>query len=122
MTLATSIIWQTLSGAMYRSLRVISGEVHPPPPNFVDDEQNFLRGSAAVIILFYSSLWAVKLSFLVFFRKLVQGVVRREQLWWCVLAITAGSYFGCIGTIQYNCLLPSFERIASECLRRFGNL
>ena len=115
MILATAIIWQTLSGAMYRSLRVISGEVYPPPPNFVNDEQNFLRGSAAVIILFYSSLWAVKLSFLIFFRRLVRGVMIQKQLWWCVLAITVGSYFVCIGVTEYNCLLPSYAQIASEC-------
>ena len=116
MILVTSIIWQQLSGAMFRSLRVIGGEVYPPPPNFVEDEQNFLRGSTAVIVLFYSSLWAVKVSFLIFFRRLVHGVVRQKQLWWCVLAITVGSYFVCIGTIEYNCLLPSYEEIASECV------
>lgn len=115
MILATSIIWQTLSGAMYRSLFVISGKVHHRPPTFVNDEQNFLHGSAVVIVLFYSSLWAVKLSFLFFFRRLVQGVARQEQLWWAVLAITVGSYFACIGTIEYNCLLPSFAKVASEC-------
>lgn len=115
MILATSIIWQALSGAMYRSLFVISGKVHPPPPTFVNDEQNFLRGSAVVILLFYSSLWTVKLSFLIFFRRLVRGVARQKQLWWAVLAITVGSYFACIGTIEYNCLLSSYAKIVSEC-------
>lgn len=115
MILATSIIWQTLSGAMYRSLFVISGKVHPPPPTFVNDEQNFLRGSAVVIALFYSSLWSVKLSFLIFFRRLVRGVARQEQLWWAVLAITVISYFACIGTIQYHCLHSSYAKILSEC-------
>lgn len=115
MILATSIIWQTLSGAMYRSLFVISGKVHHPPPTFVNDQQNFLHGSAVVIVLFYSSLWAVKLSFLFFFRRLVRGVARQKQLWWAVLAITVGSYFACIGTIEYKCLLSSFAKIVSEC-------
>lgn len=116
MMLATSIICQTLSGAMYRSFRSFSGEVSPPLPNFVIDVQNFLRGSAVVIMLFYSTLCAVKLSFLIFFRRLVQGVARQKQLWWCVLAITIGSYFVCIGTIEYNCLFPSYIKIASECI------
>ena len=116
MVLATAILWHNINGAMYRSLLVTSGEVYPAPPTFVNDEQTFLRGSVAVIVLFYSSLWTVKLSFLIFFRRLGLGVNRQKQLWWCVLAITVASYFCCIGTIEYNCLVPSFAKIASECV------
>lgn len=115
MILATAIIWQCIGDRMYQTIAVTSGQLFPPPATFVPDTESYLRASVAVIALFYSSLWAVKLSFLVFFRRLNENVRGQRIQWWCVFGFTLATYFTCIGTIEYNCLVPSFLEIARHC-------
>ena len=66
MNLATAITLQISVGRMYQSILVTSGRLSPPP-SFLKDKERLLRGELALIVLFYSSLWAVKFSFLLFF-------------------------------------------------------
>lgn len=100
---------------MYRGILATSGQVFPPPPSSEADVELFLWGFVAVINLFYSNLWTIKLSFLIFFRKLGQNVIGQKALWWGVSAFTAASYLVCIGNLEYNCLVHPFVQIASKC-------
>lgn len=115
MLLANAIIWQRAKTGLYLLLNVQSGRV-PPPANFNEEVGEYLHLSLVVLILFYSSLWCIKLSFLVFFKRLGRNVRRQKTIWWSVLAVVVASYFSVIGTVQYHCLIPSFE----EILRRYS--
>ena len=110
MFLANTVIWYINKDKLYETIDVGSGALFPPPASFPKAEREYLRGLIAVSILFYSSLWFVKFSFLVFFKPLGSQVVRGQcSLWWSVCIITVLSYFSTFGTIQYSCLMGTRE-------------
>ena len=109
MFLSSTVIWQVYKEDLYENLDVSSGLLFPPPESFPKDTEAYLKASVAVIIFFYSSLWFVKFSFLVFFRRLGDRVRGQNILWWVVAAITAATWLASLGTLDYPCLTGSFE-------------
>ena len=107
MLLTNTILWQVGRVALYQNIAVSTGKLNPPP-NFETETKRYLRNTVVIIIFFYSSLWAIKLSFLIFFKRLGQKVSRQRVLWWIVAVIVAASWFAVLGTIEYKCLLGSF--------------
>jgi hypothetical protein len=94
----------------------VSRGVRIPPPDFVTRSEVFLKASTAVIILFYSTLWSIKLSFLFFFRRLYINVSGGwMRFWWAIMVITIASWAVCIGNIDYKCLVRPLEEIALNC-------
>ena len=71
----------------------------------------YLGRSIVVIVFSYTGLWAIKLSFLTFFRPLGHNARNQKPVWWTVLAMTVTTYFAYLGTIEYHCLAGSFEYI-----------
>ena len=115
MLLASAIIWQAISKYMYQALYIASGELVAVSPTFIEDTQTYLRGSLAIIFLFTSGLWSVKVSFLLFFRRLSENVSGLKVHWWTAFSFTVASYFAGIGTIQYRCLAPAFMDVVINC-------
>ncbi|KAL8733782.1 MAG: hypothetical protein Q9181_003464 [Wetmoreana brouardii] len=76
--LINTIIWQERKEALYENIAVSTGQLYPPPADFAYQTESYLRSSNVVIVFFYTGLWSVKLSFLVFFKPLGQNV--RNQL------------------------------------------
>ena len=115
MILASSIIWQTQKDALYAQYELASGKA-TLTPQLVSQNQTLLRTQLSIIMMFYCSLWSVKLSFLLFFRRLQQGQnVKGQRIWWwCVMGFTIATWASCIGDIQYQCLVTSFEWIACK--------
>lgn len=116
MLVATAIIWHYAKVGLYVLSDVLSGQQRYPP-DFNSKVEGYLRLSLAVIILFYSSLWCVKLSFLIFFQRLGRNVRRQKIIWWSVLTVVVASYFAILGTPPFHCFLSRFEVIASEYVR-----
>lgn len=116
MLLATAITWQCISRYMYQAIYIGRGELAAISPTFVTDTQTYIRGQAAILILFTSGLWSVKTSFLLFFRRLSDGVSGQKGHWWIAFLLTLATYFGAIGTIPYRCLIPALENIAHYCV------
>ena len=112
--LINSIIWEVGVDAMYENVELAAGQLHIIPPNFPHRTEQYLRRSVVVIVFFYTGLWSIKLSFLLFFRRLGQNVRNQAIIWWVVLAITIASYFACVGTIEYHCLVSSFNYISGK--------
>ncbi|GME49708.1 hypothetical protein K490DRAFT_71845 [Neofusicoccum parvum] len=115
MALASTITWQCLAPNLYLSNAVTSGKLFPPPPDFVSKSETFLRGSVAIIFLFYTSLWCVKLSFLFFFRRLYMNMGRLMRIWWAFVIFAIATWAVCIGTIEYDCLVPPLAEIQARC-------
>lgn len=114
MVFATTVMWHHFAEAMFINNAVSRG-VQLPPIDFVERSETFLKGSAAIICLFYSTLWSVKLSFLFFFRRLYVNVGSWMRYWWVILAITVATWAACIGNIEYKCLISSLNYLVLHC-------
>ena len=100
---------------MYQFLAVDSGWLWPPPTDFEADSERYYRASLAVWVCYYTGIWAVKFSFLPFFKWLGQNVPRQHVLWWCVFTFTVAAYIVSIGDMPYACLTDSFDKLMQNC-------
>ncbi|KAL9032458.1 MAG: hypothetical protein Q9180_006489, partial [Flavoplaca navasiana] len=112
--LASTITWQIFTRDMYFVLGVSAG-LEMPDEDFSQVAGDYFKATLAVIILFYSALWCIKISFLLFFRRLGNNVRGQRRIWCPVFGVTVATYFACIGSIQYQCLVSSFEYLAINC-------
>lgn len=103
MLLTSAVIWQINKDKMYQGLAMTSGQL-AITPDALHEVTKYLRASTAVMIFFYSCLWSVKISFLIFFRRLGHNVRGQKHLWWFVMAVTLVSYFGSLSLVPYKCL------------------
>lgn len=111
--LVSAVLWQLQSGILYEQFGLGSGEV-VPGPDFLERYQKFMYYIAPFTILFYTSLWSIKISFLVFFYKL-GSTIRTHQIWgWVVAAITFASYVVCVADVQYECSFNNIQYIMSN--------
>ena len=110
MFLASAVIWQSQQKAMYEQFILSAGTVIPTPEQLAA-ERKFLRSQVATVGIYYTSLWMVKLSFLVFFRRLGQNVRGQRIWWWCVTGFTVATWVTCIGSMGFKCLLRSLDYI-----------
>lgn len=117
LALFTAMIFQIVARSMYQLMAVTSGQLWPPPTNFGKDTEGFTKSLLVVFVFFYTSLLAVKVSFLLFFKRLGQNVRWQKFLWWCVFAFTDATYLVSIGIIPYACLAVGFEESLSQCSR-----
>lgn len=113
--LATAIMWQFVSQYWYQIQEVASGHLYPPPATYIADSERYLRMSVPIIAFFYTGLWSVKLSFLLFFRRLGNKVRGQKLHCWIVTAFTLATWCTCIATIHYNCLVSPFMKIRVSC-------
>ena len=116
MALASAIIWQIYAKTMFTLMAVANGH-RLPGPTFVRDSESYCRATLAVFILFFSTLWAIKFSFLIFFKRLGENVKGQRILWWPIFGFTLATYFASIGVIQYHCLIASLETVNDVCIR-----
>lgn len=74
------------------------------PPDFENQLFRFHKISDAYLVLTYTSIFAVKFSFLFFFRVLVRRVHKMVVYWWIVVAVTAVAWIVCSISIFLPCL------------------
>ena len=122
MLLATSITWQIEAPILYEEYD-IQAQRKFPGPDFLVKYEKFLHSVAPLNILFYTTLWSVKLSFLMFFRRLGSKVNGHKVWWYVVLAITIAALIASVGDIDYRCSFNSIEWIiggSTPCQRSFN--
>lgn len=74
------------------------------PSDLFDQLFRFHKLSDAYLVLTYTSIFAVKFSFLFFFRVLVRRVHKMVVYWWIVIAITTVGWIVCVIGIFLPCL------------------
>lgn len=116
LALASAIVSQIFAESLFQLMLVLGGR-RLPSPSFVADSEGFLKASLAVIIFYYSTLWAIKISFLVFFKRLIKNVRRQELMWWPIFGFTMATYFVCMGIIPYNCLVSPLQQSMVICTK-----
>ena len=114
LALFSAICWQLVGGFLYDFLKVRSGQ-QAPHDNQVADIENYYTGQLVVLVFFYTSLYLVKFSFLLFFKRLGRNVQSQKYLWWPVFVFTIASYLTGIGTISFKCLINPFSVIVDQC-------
>lgn len=100
---------------MYYALDVQAGLEPYVEETFIPRMRRWLIASLVVELFFYTSLLLVKLAFMFFFRRLGDGIEYFKWVWWPVLVLTLGSYFGAVGNVHYKCLVGPVETILTEC-------
>ena len=114
MLLAYAIIWQVEAPTLYLQYAVQSGTA-PFTPEFISKDTLLLRSIVPVSILFYSCLWAVKISLLLFFRRLGSNVNGQKIWWWSIFVVTVLAWVACIGDLNWRCSLGSYYWIYVTC-------
>lgn len=109
------IIWQILVvHDLYEVINVLWG-LQLPKSDFFAHLRRYFETSIALFILFNSLLWAIKFSFLLFFRRLGKYVERQKLLWWPILAFTVVSYVVTVAFAANLCLGKSLSYVVQTC-------
>ncbi|MCJ1422458.1 hypothetical protein MMC29_000338 [Sticta canariensis] len=111
---ASVVILQSQQTAMYNQYALAWGTLIPTPEE-LKAEETFMHTEVAIIIMYYTSLWTVKLSVLVFFRRLGQKVRGQKIWWWCITSFTVATWAICIGTMRPQCFLRSLDYVIAKC-------
>lgn len=84
-------------------LDMISSMKMLPTAGFEERADLFLRCQFALIILFWTAVWAVKFSILMFYRDVFNKLPRQKRYWWFVFSYVGISYLACWATQLASC-------------------
>lgn len=104
MNLVNVVVWQETANQLYSIIAFESGQISMPPSEYYSRSYSELHGLFASYLLYYTALWSVKLSYLLFFRTLGNSIRPQRILWYWVFAFTMASYVACLSMINYRCL------------------
>ncbi|MCJ1226705.1 hypothetical protein MMC12_003358 [Toensbergia leucococca] len=102
---------------MFEVVRVTNGQ-EQPTSTFSEHATLFLKLQFAIIVLFWTSLWAVKFSFLMFYRRLFVGLPVLMRCWYAVGAFSLVAYLGCWATQLDSCIPISSYFVIGACETR----
>lgn len=100
--ISLGVLYNHAISAIFKIERVLYGEV-VYPLDFKEQVDLFLKLQFSIITLFWTSLWAVKLSFLMFYRKILAGLPGHLIWWRLILVFTVLAYLGCQATNLKSC-------------------
>lgn len=116
MILGSTTLYQVQATNLYNNYPLVTGKL-PATPYNLKNETSLLYAELAEFVLAYTTLLVVKLSILVFFRRLFftphQSALFKAW-WWFVTAWVVASWAACIGTIPYKCLVDPIPFILGE--------
>ncbi len=129
--LANVILYQVMLPTVYLLIQVYEAVdtegLAAIPEDFPAKRDFFFHAYMDSVFVSWCCLWAVKASFLAFFRKLGHNVARQNVLWWCALSITVIGFVINFAIWDYKCSvgriaintsksLPVGSVLAGECL------
>ena len=100
---AMAVMYNYAIPPMFEVVRVTNGQ-EQPTSTFSEHATLFLKLQFAIIVLFWTSLWAVKFSFLMFYRRLFVGLPVLMRCWYAVGAFSLVAYLGCWATQLDSCI------------------
>ncbi|KAK4649716.1 uncharacterized protein QC761_0024220 [Podospora bellae-mahoneyi] len=126
---AASALWQWAAPKFWFMLAVGSGTAFPTDlEQFMKDVEITMRVFFVeqVFFFFYSTLAGVKLSLLLFFRRIGWHMTNIRVAWWSVLALVVATQLTSIGDSQWGCLVAMGFDIMTQCTEppaiRYANL
>lgn len=115
MLLGSAALWQVEVSVLYEHYAVAAGHI-PLSKEFVERDTVLFRCLFAFNILCYTSICLIKLSFLLFFRRLGSRTNSQKVWWWCVLIINALAYITYIANNDYRCNFSSFDFMSGKAM------
>ncbi|KAK4160310.1 hypothetical protein QBC43DRAFT_220076 [Cladorrhinum sp. PSN259] len=108
-------IWQCNAPDMYYVLKVSAGA----PPDDIGDLLRKLKRTMNITgvaqVLFCSTLTAVKLSVVLFFRRIDMNVDKLRHVWWPLVGFILALWAVSIGTNPWQCFVGNPEYILANC-------
>ena len=98
-----AVLYTLVSPSMVRLVAISIGKAQPGP-NFLEESAFYLRCQFAIIVMFWTTLWAVKIAILLFYKNLFTKLPKQMSLWWAVLAVVVLLYLGCWGSQLASCV------------------
>lgn len=100
--IALGVLYNHAIPVIFNIERIVRGEAIVSL-DFKEQIDYFLKLQFSIIILFWTTLWAVKLSFLVFYRKILAGLPSHIIWWKLIFVLTVLAYLGCQATNLKSC-------------------
>lgn len=115
--LVTAALWQWAAPSMYAFLNAADahGGADDLPADFPEQLERFLVVWGVIQMLYAASLTAVKISLLVFFRRVGGHMSRLRFVWWPVLFFTLATWAAMTGLVHYRCVFTSLGEIFAYC-------
>lgn len=115
--LATTITWTVLGNILYVTLDSgNAGSFYTAVTAYLKQYAHALNANLGTYYCTWTSLYIIKLSFMVFFRGLGNNLRAQKILWWSVLGFIIVSYAVSVGMFDYNCLTSDWEHIIGTYL------
>ena len=87
-------MYHYVTSPIFRIRRISQGE-EPYTPDIGPPAHFFLKLQFAIIVLFWTCLWTIKMSFLMYYRTLFENLPG-HLVWWTVASVfTLIAYLGC---------------------------
>ena len=99
-------LYTKVTPTMFEIDRVTSGK-EMASKDFATRADFFLKCQFGIIVLFWTSVWAVKFSFLAFYRGLFNKLPQQLRYWRVVLLLVTVFYMGDWATQLASCEPPS---------------
>lgn len=103
MLIAVTVLYRYVIATMFEINSIATGE-EPFGPDFLPRAAFYLKMQFAIIVLFWTSIWTVKASFLIFYQNLLGRLHDQMLGWWVVCGITFFAYLGCWATQLASCI------------------
>ena len=111
--ISTAGIYTKITPIMFEIDRVSSRQ-EMPTVGFEQRADLYLRCQFALIVLFWTAIWAVKFSILMFYRDLFNKLPRQRRYWSLVFGYLVVSYLACWGTQLASCWhIPTYFHIGT---------
>ncbi|KAF2464461.1 uncharacterized protein BDR25DRAFT_346681 [Lindgomyces ingoldianus] len=120
LSLLSATCWHFISPKMYEVQAIGSGDIWPPPDNVITRTKQYFSGQLIVIAFFHAILYFIKMSFMIFFKKLGKDIPTLTVYWYGVFAFTGAAFLVTLGTMDYQCMISAFEDILAKCLSPDG--
>ncbi|KAF2119898.1 hypothetical protein BDV96DRAFT_566279 [Lophiotrema nucula] len=114
MLLTSAALGQVYLKDIYMLMGVAKGEI-VPDANFPSKAQRSLRAFGIAMLFSYLGIWAIKLNFLLFFKRLGAQITAYLVFWWAVLIFTIACGAVSIGLMQFHCMFGPINDIMVIC-------
>lgn len=112
-----AILYKDAIPPMFEVVDVAEGR-QPVTPGFLDRAAVYLKLQFAIIVLFWSEIWMVKIAFLSFYRIVFAGLPDHMRGWRLAVGFTAITYVLCWGFQFGSCSPLGHYFILGESLFR----